>query len=130
MGRAQIAAAAVALVQGLNGLTMIAAPKAWYASTPGVADSGPYNFHFIVDVGLAYVVAAAALAIGALRASRSLALAGAAWPVGHSGVHLVAWCEHGLPAGLALWSELIGVLSVSLLGLGAALSIADRKGPL
>ena len=125
MQRARFAAAAVALVQGLNGLTMIAAPKGWYALTPGVAASGPYNVHFILDVGLAYLVAAGALAVGAWRASRPLAVSGAAWPVAHSGLHVATWAQHGLPAGLALWSELTGVVALSLLGLAAASSISN-----
>ena len=127
MKRAQIAAAAVALVQGLNGLTMIAAPRAWYAFTPGVAASGSYNVHFILDVGLAYLVAAGALAAGALSGSRALAVSGTAWPVAHSGLHVATWSRHGLPAGPALWGELIGVVALSLLGLAAALSISNRQ---
>jgi hypothetical protein len=123
----QIVAFGVALVQGLNGLAMVAGPRAWYDLTPGVAASGPFNPHFVADVGLAYLAAAGALAVGALRSSRPLAIAGAAWPIAHSGLHVVTWFRHGLPSGPALWSEAVGVLAVSLLGLGAALRISNMS---
>src|SRR5262249_36111916 len=51
----------VASILGLglaaNGLTMLAVPVNWYAMVPGVADTGPFNPHFVRDIGVAYVVA-------------------------------------------------------------------------
>ena len=49
---------AVAWILGIalaaNGFVMLGAPAAWYAAVPGVAATGPFNAHFIRDVGVAY----------------------------------------------------------------------------
>jgi hypothetical protein len=34
----------------------------WYASVPGVVETGPYNPHFVQDIGAAFLVAGLALA--------------------------------------------------------------------
>jgi hypothetical protein len=48
----------VALILGIglaaNGSMMLAVPSAWYAIMPGVAATGPFNPHFIRDIGVAY----------------------------------------------------------------------------
>jgi hypothetical protein len=57
---------AVAWILGIalaaNGFVMLGAPAAWYAAVPGVAATGPFNAHFIRDVGVAYALCGAALA--------------------------------------------------------------------
>ena len=63
-----------------NGLIMLAAPADWYAMVPGVAGTGPFNAHFVRDIGAAYLVAGATLPWFAVnRAARPAALAGAAF---------------------------------------------------
>lgn len=42
---------------GANGTAMLAAPLAWYEFVPGVLETGPWNGHFVRDVGAAYLVA-------------------------------------------------------------------------
>jgi len=44
-----------------NGLLMLAVPADWYATVPGVTDTGPFNPHFIRDIGVAYLIAGVAL---------------------------------------------------------------------
>ncbi len=44
-----------------NGLVMLGVPAAWYAAVPGVAATGPFNAHFIRDIGIAYLLCGAAL---------------------------------------------------------------------
>ena len=55
----------VAWIVGLglaaNGLTMLAFPDAWYDLVPGVPQTGPFNPHFVRDIGAAYLVAGATL---------------------------------------------------------------------
>jgi hypothetical protein len=60
-GMRVIIAWALGLGLGANGLAMLCLPAHWYAAVPGVADTGPFNPHFIRDIGLAYVVAATTL---------------------------------------------------------------------
>jgi len=35
-----------------NGLFMLVVPSAWYHFVPGVTHTGPFNQHFIRDIGL------------------------------------------------------------------------------
>ena len=79
----------VGLGLAANGVIMLAAPAAWYAAVPGVPATGPFNAHFVRDIGAAYLVAGMALAAFACdRAARPAALAGAAFLALHALVHL------------------------------------------
>ena len=72
-----------------NGLIMLGAPADWYAMVPGVPETGPFNAHFVRDIGAAYLVAGATLTYFAFeRAARPAALAGAAFLALHALVHL------------------------------------------
>jgi hypothetical protein len=108
----------VGLSLAANGLTMLAFPDAWYDLVPGVPQTGPFNPHFVRDIGAAYLVAGATLPWFAVnRAARPAALAGAAFLALHALVHLwdaAAGREHAhqllidlpsvfLPPALALW---------------------------
>jgi hypothetical protein len=39
-----------------NGLLMLLAPEYWYHLVPGVPATGPFNPHFVRDIGCAYLV--------------------------------------------------------------------------
>jgi len=76
------------LVLAGNGGFMLLAPRTWYELVPGVGDTGPFNAHFVRDVGAAYLVAGAALIAFLLdRRARPAALAGAAFLSLHALVH-------------------------------------------
>lgn len=62
-------AAMLAVFNLANGLAMIFASSAWWASVPGVPDTGPFNLHFVQDVGAAFLAAGLALAARAWRAA-------------------------------------------------------------
>ena len=83
-------AAILAVPTILNGLAMLVAGPFWYGTVPGVTATGPFNPHFVQDIGLAFL--AAALALGA-RAWRSrywpAAVAGAGFLAAHALLHLV-----------------------------------------
>jgi len=49
-----------------NALWMLADPAGWYAGVDGVANTGPYNPHFVRDIGMAYLTLAM-LAFAAIR---------------------------------------------------------------
>ena len=52
----------------INGLWMLLAPESWYNDLPaGVPDTGPYNGHFIRDLGLVFVLIAAGFFWSAAR---------------------------------------------------------------
>ena len=84
---------AVAWILGLgllaNGLTMLGVPNAWYGLVPGVGQTGPFNPHFVRDIGVAYLVAGGTLVWFALdRNARPAAQAAAAFLALHALVHL------------------------------------------
>jgi hypothetical protein len=53
----RIVAAALALLLAGNGMVMLLAGLWWYGVVPGVTATGPYNPHFVRDIGAAYLVA-------------------------------------------------------------------------
>lgn len=106
----------------INGLAMLGWPEDWYQLMPGVPDTGPFNPHFVRDIGCAYLAAGAALIWFALRpAGRPAALIGAAFLGLHALVHLwdaLAGREHVhnllvdlpsvfLPPLLAFWIAIV-----------------------
>jgi peptidoglycan/LPS O-acetylase OafA/YrhL len=110
-------AAVLAVLTVLNGLMMLLAGAAWYESVPGVSETGPYNPHFIQDIGAAFLAAGLALAARVWRPRYwPAAVAGAGFLAFHALLHLVMIAsghDHYaafdliaivLPAGLALYS--------------------------
>jgi hypothetical protein len=100
-----------------NGLAMIFASSAWWARVPGVPDTGPFNPHFVQDVGAAFLISGLGLASRAWRPTYwPAAVAGSGFLVAHAVIHLVLIANghdhHAaadlatviLPAGLALYS--------------------------
>ena len=76
---------------GANGIAMLASPAAWYFAVPGVTSIGPFNQHFIRDIGLIYLLVGIALVTGAFRPQLRAPFwsAAAAWLGGHALFH--AW---------------------------------------
>jgi hypothetical protein len=102
----------------VNGIMMLAFPAAWYLAVPGVTETGPFNPHFVRDIGAAYLAAGASLLwYAAQPACRAAAQAGAAFLSLHALVHVwdaAAGREHTLyllpdlpsvflPPVLAIW---------------------------
>ncbi len=48
------AAVLMGLAAAANGLLMLESPAQWYLWVPGVTTTGPYNQHFIRDIGLIF----------------------------------------------------------------------------
>lgn len=73
-----------------NGVFMLAAPPLWYDSVPGLAHTGPFNAHFVSDIGVAYLVASIALLARAWRPRYwPAAIAGTAFMIGHAIIHVL-----------------------------------------
>jgi hypothetical protein len=83
-------AALLALVLAGNALAMLFNGLAWYGAVPGVTSTGPYNAHFIRDIGAAYLVAALGLAWFAWtpREGWPALAAGAAFLTFHAAIHV------------------------------------------
>jgi hypothetical protein len=105
-------AALLGLFHAANGFVMLFVSSAWFKGVPGVSDTGPFNPHFVQDVGIAFI--AAGLALGAR------AWWPAFWPAAHAVLHLIMIAsghDHYagadlaavvLPAALALYSAFPG----------------------
>ncbi len=122
----------VLLALGLvvNGTWMFLSPDTWYATVPGVVDTGPLNPHFVRDIGGAYLASGVAFAWFAFARplARPAALVGATFLILHAIVHLwdvIAGREsvhHAatdlptilLPALLSLW--LVRMAAPSVVG--------------
>jgi hypothetical protein len=106
------------LLLAANGFLMLADPASWYAMVPGVPETGPFNPHFVRDIGAVYVVTGGALAVLALdERAVPAAFAGPLFLTLHALVHVAdaitgrLHTEHVLsdlvtvfaPAVIALW---------------------------
>lgn len=82
-------AALLGLGAAANGLFMLLSPANWYFAVPGVTTTGPFNQHFLRDIGLIFVLVAVALLVGVARPRARVALwsAAALWLAGHAVFH-------------------------------------------
>jgi hypothetical protein len=82
--------AILAAILFANGLAMLFAGAWWYGVVPGVTATGPYNPHFVRDIGAAYLVTAGGLGWFAARPREGWpALVGAAaFLVLHVAIHV------------------------------------------
>jgi hypothetical protein len=102
-----------------NGLVMLVAPRSWGASVVHLAAPDHLHFHFIADIGMAFVASGAGLLLGARRgiAAGAFAVAGATWPFLHALIHTREWLMDGPPRATGdLLSEGIAVILVGILG--------------
>ena len=83
-------AALTALVLAGNGVFMLGAPLSWYDAVPGVPATGPFNPHFVRDIGAAYLVAGMGIAWFAWRPRQGwpALTAAAAFLTAHAGIHV------------------------------------------
>jgi hypothetical protein len=113
----RLIAAILAVANIANGLTMLVAGPLWYQSVPGAAETGPFNPHFVQDIGATFLVSGLALAVRAWRPVYwPAAVAGAGFLAAHGLIHLLAIVsghDHHtafdaaavvLPSALALYS--------------------------
>lgn len=100
----RIAAALLGVFHSGNGLYMLLAPRAWFAAAPGASDTGPFNGHFIADVGFAFLAGGLTFLAFALRPKLKLAALGASgFLVFHALLHLGGIAQghvHNLPVDL------------------------------
>ena len=124
MGR--IVSAILAAILGLNGLAMLFAGLWWYGAVPGVIATGPYNPHFVRDIGAAYLVVGVSLAAYAARPARAwpALIAAAAFLTLHAAIHVFdAACGSHPLSDVA--RDFAGVYLPAILTLAIAL---NRKG--
>jgi hypothetical protein len=105
-----------------NGIAMLVGPAAWYAAVPGVTHTGPLNFHFVRDIGCAYLMVGCALVWLAINPRAwPAALTGAVFLTLHAATH-VADAAAGREALRQLLIDLPGVFVPPMIALGLAWS--------
>jgi hypothetical protein len=86
-----------------NGVFMLAAPDAWYLAVPGVTATGPFNQHFLRDIGLIFLLMGAGFLAGAARPQWRILLwaAPTVWLSGHALFHF--------------WEVAVGICTASVI---------------
>lgn len=94
-------ATVLGLAMGANGLLMLGAPQGWYFSVPGVTTTGPFNQHFVRDIGLIFLLLGGMFLAGVVQPALRTTLwsLGAAWLTGHALFHF--------------WEVAVGICSTS-----------------
>ena len=86
-----------------NGVFMLVAPADWYVAVPGVTATGPFNQHFLRDIGLIFLLLGGAFLVGAAQPHLRVALwaAPSIWLTGHALFHF--------------WEVAVGICSSSVI---------------
>ena len=86
----RIIAAVLALVLAANAVFQLVLPLDWYDAVPGVPATGPFNPHFVRDIGAAYLVTAVGLGWFAWRSREGwpALTAGALFLTLHAAIHV------------------------------------------
>lgn len=112
-----------------NGCFMLASPANWYFAVPGVTTTGPFNQHFLRDIGLIFLFIGAAYLIGTRRPAYRVPLWAAAslWLTGHALFHF--WeVVVGICGPSALARDFAAVTLPAILGLSVTgWAIFDRR---
>jgi hypothetical protein len=110
-----------------NGLAMLFAGAWWYGVVPGVPSTGPFNAHFVKDIGAAYLVSGAACAGFAWRPAPALTglVAATAFLTLHAAIHVADALASPI-CGQALVRDAPGVFLPALISLGL---VAGRVFP-
>ncbi len=118
-----IIAIVLALAMAANALAMLAEPVWWYGAVPGVAAAGPFNLHFIRDIGMAYLVVAGGVAWFVWRPAQGWAalVAAAAFLALHGLIHVADAIASPL-CGQNLLRDLPGVFLPALVAVWLALN--------
>jgi hypothetical protein len=85
----------------VNGAWMLSSPLSWYTYLPAaVSHTGPFNPHFVRDIGVAYLVAALGFGWCALHLGRCrpVHIGLTVFFVGHALIHLVEILAGQLPS--------------------------------
>jgi hypothetical protein len=111
----------------LSGIFMLLTPSIWYQTIPGVTETGPFNEHFIRDIGLAFLASGAALGIATVagKARRALVCTALVFTGGHAVLH--AWeIVSDMPALPAVLRDVATILVPGLLPVIALRKEAGR----
>lgn len=116
-------------ILAINGAVMMLAPAWWYPRVPGVLETGPFNDHFVRDIGAAFLACALALGWALKDPARGLGLAAvsASFLCLHAAIHLITpFCGTSLPWPLLL-RDFPGVFLPAIISLLVVRSCVRRQ---
>jgi hypothetical protein len=116
----------LAAINLANGVWMLWDPALWYTELPaGVPDFGPYNEHFVRDIGAVFLTLAVALAWAAQRERYRLPLVAVTclFYVLHAGGHVFDTAR-GFVEAHHWWLDLPGVYVPALLLVALTVTLA------
>ena len=112
-----------------NGIFMLVSPANWYFAVPGVTTTGPFNQHFLRDIGIIFLFLGGAFLVGARRPQFRVVLWSAAtlWLCSHALFHF--WeVAVGICGPSALARDFSAVTLPALIGIALSLwAIGDRR---
>src|SRR6187402_3107957 len=124
-------ATVLGLASAVNGLFMLISPANWYFAVPGVTTTGPFNQHFVRDIGLLFLFLGSAFLLGVVQPHLRVALWGAAslWLAGHALFHF--WeVAVGICSPSVIPRDFPAVTLPAIIGLSLTLwAIAQYRGP-
>jgi uncharacterized protein YjeT (DUF2065 family) len=87
----------------VNGVFMLVSPADWYVAVPGVTATGPFNQHFLRDIGLIFLLLGGAFLVGAAQPHLRIPFwaAPSIWLTGHALFHF--------------WEVAVGICSPSVI---------------
>ena len=112
-----------------NGIFMLVAPEGWYLAVPGVTSTGPFNQHFVRDIGLIFLLLGSAFLFGAvLPHSRVLLWAAPSiWLTGHALFHF--WeVAVGICSPSVIPRDFPAVTLPAIIGIALTLAIHQARG--
>ena len=121
----------LAASSAMNAIWMLASPATWYHDLPAaVPDTGPFNAHFVRDIGVAFGTVAIALGWAAFEPRRRAPLVAIAtvFIAGHALLHLVDTFRGELDADHWLL-DFPGVYLPALVLVPVALRLLRRTQP-
>jgi hypothetical protein len=125
------AAVLLGLAAEANGLFMLVSPVHWYFSVPGVTTTGPFNQHFISDIGLIFLFVGTALLLGVAKPQYRVVLwaAPTLWLAAHALFHF--WeVAVGICAPSVLLRDFPAVTLPAIIGTGLTLwAVRDFASP-
>lgn len=119
---------ALALAWVSTGLFILAQPATFYALVPGLEAMGPFNSHFVRDVGLAFLASGGLLGWGAITGAAAIVLAGVLWPLLHAIFHVQVWSHRGFPFDVIFAFDLAAVIVPPFLALIAVRALVSQGG--
>ena len=112
-----------------NAIWMLAGPMHWYTDLPAaVPDTGPFNAHFVRDIGCAFLAVGVALLWAAFDSRKRLPLiaVSAVFLSAHAILHIYDTLRGALP-GDHWWLDLPGVYAPAIILVVIAIQLARRN---